>query len=208
MSGHVFAQRLANIFLTKDNPAEVDVEQAGLPDSASRHVAHACQFMLVMRNELDHKEDGPALFMRLALQSYEMLEGEVQKVFNTLESGKAVSVELDNFISLLDGSLDMERECDFSKLPYEHRLLAITTTARFILKYGLRHLNSDELAEMIEDLNQNMLAIDMEGQMMADMTPQSDDESVIPLKQYLNRLHNVVTLGLKEELINLKQAGI
>mgnify|MGYP005849565771 CR=1 FL=1 len=212
MSTEIFSQRLAGLFLKADNPSEVDVAQADLPDNAAKNVALACQYMLVMRQELNQKEEGHKLFIKLANQAYKLLEEEVQQAVKSLEDGKIASAELNRLISLVDGSLDMDRDCDFNDLPYEHRLLAITTTARFILKYGLRDLNEDELAEMIEDLNQSMLGIEMEAQMMADMAAAdgqtADADETLPIRQYLGRLHNVVVLGLKEELQNLKQANL
>lgn len=208
----MFSQRLASLFIEAEQLSEADVNKADLPDSAAKNVALASQYMVVMRHELNEKKDGHKLFIKLANQAYQILEEEVQQAVKTLENGGVASAELNKLISLVDGSLDMERDCDFKSLPYEHRLLAITTTARYILKYGLRDLTPDELAEMIEDLNQNMLGIEMEAQMMADMaamdgdTPESDE--TLPMRQYLSRLHNVVVMGLKEELNNLKQANL
>lgn len=208
----MFSQRLAKLFLEAEQLSEADVTKADLPDSAAKNVALASQYMVVMRHELNEKQDGHKLFLKLANQAYEILEKEVQQAVKTLENGGVASTELNKLISLVDGSLEMERDCDFTDLPYEHRLLAITTTARYILKYGLRDLSPAELAEMIEDLNQNMLGIEMEAQMMAEMAAAdgqnlSEDET-LPVKQYLSRLHNVVVLGLKEELQNLKQANL
>ena len=208
----MFSQRLAALFLGAKSPSEVDVTKADLPDNAAKNVALACQYMLVMRHELDQKKEGHKLFIKLANQAYQLLEEEVQQAVKSLEDGKIASAELNRLISLVDGSLDMDRDCDFNDLPYEHRLLAITTTARFIIKYGLRDLSTDELAEMVEDLNQSMLGIEMEAQMMADMAAadgqDADNTETLPIRQYLGRLHNVVVLGLKEELQNLKSANL
>lgn len=200
----MFSERLAELFLSVEHPAKADVTHADLPDSAAKNVALACQYMLVLRKELHEKEDGHKLFLQLANQAYQLLEDEVQKAFAHLENGSD-SGDLDQFIKLLDGSLEMERDCDFNNLPYEHRLLALTTTARYILKYGLRELSTQELAEMVEDLNQNMLGIEMEAQMFAPAPTQGEE---LPVKTYLTRLHSVVVVGLKEELQNLKQAGL
>ena len=212
MTDQMFSHRLAALFLDATSFVDADVNQADLPDSAAKNVALASQYMVVMRHELNQKQDSHKVFLKLANQAYQILEEEVQQAVQTLESGGVASTELNKLIALVDGSLEMERTCDFNNLPYEHRLLAITTTARFILKYGLRDLTVEELAAMIEDLNQNMLGIEMESQMMAEMAAMEEEApengETLPIRQYLGRLHNVVVLGLREELQNLKQANL
>jgi len=202
----MFCLRMADVFLAAATPAGANLADAGLPDAASRQVATACQYMLMVRHELNQHQGGEALFMRLATKSYQMLEEEVKKIFEMLEKGGYASAELNRFISLLDGSLTQEKTADLNTIPYEHRLLALTTIARFIRKYGLRDLERAELGEVIEDLNQNMLAIDMEAQMF--FTDKPDVGEKLPLKQYLSRLNSVVCVGLREELLALKQAGL
>lgn len=206
MTETMFSLRMADVFMAAPNPMDVNLADAGLPDAASRQVAIACQYMLVVRHELNQHQGGEGLFMRLATKSYQMLEDEVKKIFDLLEKGGYASAELNKFISLLDGSLAQEKAADVQTIPYEHRLLAMTTIARFIRKYGLRDLNRAELAEVIEDLNQNMLAIDMEAQMFFTDTPEPHEK--LPIKQYLSRLNSVVCVGLREELLALKQAGL